>query len=169
MELLKRSKSSFWSKIPISLIILVLIFFDLLAGNLRLCSQNQSIFFLLQFFCPSIPDAPAFSPFLDYPVYGEDGSQGVNVNQYFLYGTLEDGTEVVISHEDLNIPRYQFVRNLVPKVERQNIQVIEEYVKIYERKFRTNLVRLRLENHPLIIHRDGMKTGQKEVVVDLNI
>lgn len=169
MELLKKRKSNFWSKIPISLIILALIFFDLLSGNLRFCSQNQSIFFLLQFFCPSLPDSPAFSPFLDDSMYGKENSQAVNVNQYFLYGTLEDGTEVMITHEDLNIPRYQFVRNLVPKVERQNIQAIEEYVEIYERKFRTNMVRLRLENHPLIIHQDGMKTGQKEVVVDLNI
>lgn len=169
MELIKKRRNNLWSKLPISLIILAVIFFDLIAGNLRFCSQNNTGFFLLQFFCPGIPDGPAFSPFLNYPIEGKEEVQPVNVNQYFLFGTLEDGTEVPITNEDLSIPRYQFVRNLVPRVERQNIQVIEHYVGIYERKFRTNVVRLRLENHPLVIHQDGMKTGQKEVVVDLNI
>lgn len=169
MELLKKRQPNFWSKIPISLLILGFIFFDLLAGNLRLCSQNNSGFFILQFLCPGIPDAPAFSPFLEHPIDEKENVQGVNVNQYFLFGTLEDGTEVPITNEDLSIPRYQFVRNLVPRVERQNIQVIEHYVGIYERRFRANVVRLRLENHPLVIHRDGVKEGQKEVVVDLHI
>lgn len=169
MEIIKKKNYKFLAKVPVSLIILVVIFLQLLTGNLRFCSNRNSAFFLLKIICPSIPDDPALYPFLDYPMYAGARYEGVNINQYFLIGILEDGTEVTITSDDLNISRYDFLRNILPQIEKQNLQVIEKYVKIYEQKSHRNLINLRLENHPLVITRDGVNSSEKEVVVDLKL
>jgi len=42
-------------------------------------------------------------------------------------------------------------------------------VKIYEKTSQKKLVKLRLENHPLVITRDGVNPGEKKVIVDLSL
>jgi len=47
--------------------------------------------------------------------------------------------------------------------------IIQEYVKIYEKNSQKNLVKLRLENHPLVITREGVNPKEKIVIVDLKV
>ncbi|WP_139294981.1 MULTISPECIES: hypothetical protein [Planktothrix] len=136
---------------------------------MRFCSHRNSNFFLLKIICFSIPNDPDLYPFLDYPIYPGARYEGVNINQYFLIGILEDGTEVTITSNDLNSSHDNFLRNILPQIEKQNLKLIENYVKIYEQKSSFNLVRLRLENHPLVITREGVNSTEKEVVVDLKL
>ncbi|VXD11798.1 hypothetical protein [Planktothrix paucivesiculata] len=169
MDTLNKNNYKLLAKFSVSLTILGVIYLQFLAGNIRTCTYLDSDFFLLKLICPSIPDDPALYPFLDYPMYAGARYEGTNVNQYFLFGVLEDGTEVAITNEDLQTSRYKFLRNILPEIEKKNPEIIQSYVKIYEQKSQKNLVKLRLENHPLIITRKSINPGDKIVTVDLEL
>lgn len=156
------------AKIPLSLMILGVISLQFSVAFFGFCPKSSSSF-SLKSLCPTLPNDPAFYPFLDYPMYAGVRYEGVKVNQYFLFGVLEDGTEVPLTHQELRISRYNFLRKIIPKIQEKNLSIIEDYVKIYEKNSQTNLVELRLENHPLVIDREGVNSREKKVLVDLKI
>jgi hypothetical protein len=168
LETLSKKEYRSRLKILISTLIFGVIFLQFSVAFLRFCPEGSSSF-SLKSLCPKLPDDPAFYPFLDYPMYAGARYEGVRVNQQFLFGVLEDGTEVPITHKDLRISRYNLIRKIIPEIEEKNLKIIQEYVKIYEQNSHKNLVKLRLENHPLVITRKGVNPGEKKVIVDLKV
>jgi hypothetical protein len=152
------------TKVSLSILIFSILSLQFSMAFLRFCPENR-----LKSLCPRIPDDPAFYPFLDYPMYAGAMYEGVQVDQYFLFGVLEDGTEIPISEQEIQISRYNFIRKILPKIQDQNLMIIQEYVKIYEKNSQKNLVKLRLENHPLVITREGVNPKEKIVIVDLKV
>ncbi|MFM6398252.1 hypothetical protein, partial [Planktothrix sp.] len=112
---------------------------------------------------------PTFFPFLDYPMYATARYEGVQIDEKFLYGFLESGTKVPITDEELGISRYQFLNKVIPGVKQKNDKSIEYYVGIYENKYQKILVKLRVENHPRVITREGIKLGEKQVIFELDL
>ncbi len=155
-------------KVSISTLILGVISLQFSVAFFGFCPQLISSF-PLKSLCPRLPKDPAFYPFLDYPMYAGVKHEGVNVNQYFVFGVLEDGTEIPITEQNLQISRSHFVRKIITRIKEKNLQVIKDYVKIYEKTSQKKLVKLRLENHPLVITRDGVNPGEKKVIVDLSL
>ncbi|OIP73052.1 MAG: hypothetical protein AUK43_01550 [Oscillatoriales cyanobacterium CG2_30_40_61] len=155
-------------KIFISTLIFGIILLQFSVAFLRFCPQRSSSF-LLKSLCPKLPDDPAFYPFLDYPMYAGARYEGVKVNQYLLFGVLKNGTNIPITHKDLEIYRYNLLRKIIPEIQEKNLSIIQQYVKIYEQNSHKNLVKLRLENHPLVITRKGVNPGEKKVILDLKV
>lgn len=156
------------TKVYIYMLILGIISLQFSVGFFKLCPKKSSSF-SLKSFCPSLPDDPAFYPFLDYPMYAKARYEGVKVKQYFLVGVLEDGTEIPITNQELQISRYLFIEELLPKIQQKNLPFIKEYIKIYEQNYKKNIIALRLENHPLVITRKGVNAAEKKVIVALRL
>lgn len=168
LETLSKKEYRSRLKIFISTLIVGIILLQFSVAFLRFCPQRNSSF-PLKSLCPNLPDDPAFYPFLDYPMYAGARYEGVKVNQYFLFGVLEDGTNIPITHKNLQISRYNLIRKIIPEIQEKNLSIIRKYVKIYEQNSQKNLVKLRLENHPLVITRKGINPGKNKVIVDIKI
>src|SRR5262245_46147536 len=54
--------------------------------------------------------APSLWPFLDYDMYATPHHAGEAINQFRVFGRLEDGTEVPILPPDLRLDPYEFIR-----------------------------------------------------------
>lgn len=145
-----------------SLIISGLIFLFLalqLTAISRLLCKGQILTFLRGKACD-----PALYPFLTYPMYGEPRYAGHNIIQYFVYGTLADGQEVTILPEDLGFHFWLFDEHLIKPLLTDNRDKIQEAIALYQELHQEQLTSLRLENHPLVVSKQGAKPGEIEVI-----
>jgi hypothetical protein len=108
-------------------------------------------------------------PFLDYPMYSTVYFEGEELTRYAVIGTLEDSTEVQILPEDLG-QGYTYFRNhalkgLSNSDNTRIANVVEAYYQVNGRM----LHGLRLENHPWILARGGMRDGNPEILTSVDI
>ncbi|MGL5133891.1 MAG: hypothetical protein ACRC78_15300, partial [Planktothrix sp.] len=121
-------------KILISTLIFGVIFLQFSVAFFGICPEKSSSF-SLKSLCPRLPKDPAFYPFLNYPMYARARYEGIKVRQHLLFGVLEDGTEIPITDQELQISRYLFIEEILPKVVEKDLPFLKEYIKIYEQKY----------------------------------
>jgi len=76
----------------------------------------------------------------------------------------EDLTEVPILPETLGLHFWLFRRGLVFALLRDDYDKIKNYAALYEKRHNKQLIGLRLENHPLVLSRDGVNPGIKQTL-----
>ena len=115
---------------------------------------------------------PLLWPFLDYPMYSIPHHDGDALDRYFVFGTLEDSAEVPIFPEDLGLHFWQFYgqsqqRSVVAALLHENSSLIKTYVELYQSRHNKRLLGLRLENHPLILSREAVNPGPRQVLKNI--
>ena len=113
--------------------------------------------------------SPFLFPFLDYPMYDAPHYEGDTLKQYFVFGTLEDLTEVPIVPEDLGLHFWLFRRGFVFALLKDDYDEIKNYAALYEKRHNKRLIGLRLENHPLVLSRDGVDPGVKQTLKNFRL
>ena len=108
--------------------------------------------------------SPRLWPFLTYPMYKRPYYEGDKVVEYFIYGILEDSSEVAINPENLDVNYWMFLWDFVPALQHDDQEKIQEYVAAYHQKYNRKLIGLRLESHPWIISPEGVKPGEPRVL-----
>ena len=113
-------------------------------------------------------------PFTDYPMYREAHYDGERLNRYTVVGILGEATEVTLLPEDLGFNLWQFEKHLVRPLSRQHMEREDEKrlaiaLQIYQAKHRRTLTALRLENHPFVLSKSGMREAPTEVVKTVNL
>lgn len=103
---------------------------------------------------------PSSWPFLDYPMYKIPYYEGSQVPLYRVVGILPDSTEVTIQRNDLGFTFTDFNKKVVYPFLDEDTQMIEVWVRIYESKYKKELVGLRLEYQPLILSKSGASDGE---------
>jgi hypothetical protein len=91
---------------------------------------------------------------------------GDRLDRLFLFGVLEDSTEVPIPAGD--IPYWQF-RILLNRVAEGDSEKIAEFVEGWQRQHQQRLQGLRLENHPLVFTGPSLADGPREIVNDVSL
>jgi hypothetical protein len=161
------NRDYFLRKLAIPLTSLVIVTFLVLQtvagfGGLILGSPPPSSYMYLL-------HSPWSWPFLDYPMYAPPRYEGESIDQYFVFGTLEDSSEVPIRPDDLGLDFWLFSGitqgiGVVPALLRHDTKRIQDYIDLYRSRHNKRLVALRLENHPLILLRGGVKPGTPQVL-----
>ena len=108
-------------------------------------------------------------PILDYPMYSSAHYQGDSIDQYFLYGLLEDGSELPIPKEDLGLNFWKFLRGPVYAIIQDDVKLLNKYVKLYEDLHNQRLIGLRLENQPLILTKQGINPIPAQIVKTIQL
>ncbi len=105
-------------------------------------------------------------PFINYPMYsGPPRYEGdVINNRYFIFGTLEDSTEVPILAQDLHLHFHELLWGPVEDMLKGRIESLYGYVQLYESRYHRRLTSLRLENHPLVLKRNRVVEEPIQVV-----
>ena len=123
------------------------------------CHDSHAFVPLAKPICP-----PSLWPFLDYPMYSDSHHEGDSIMQYHLVGVLEDFTKVQIGPDDLDMGFWRFRKNVVFELLRNQDERVNSVVELYQLKYKKRLREIYLENHPLILRRDGLVPGKPEVL-----
>ena len=126
------------------------------------------IFLTLQVYAIFAHVSPRLWPFLDYPMYKQARYAGETLNQYFLFGILKDLTEVPIFPGDLGLDFWKFEQGPVLALRRKDREKLKTYVQLYQSRHNKQLVSLRLENHPLVLSREGASAAPPQVLEHVN-
>jgi hypothetical protein len=116
----------------------------------------------------SMLSPPTLWPFVDYPMYSRPHYEGEPIAQFRISGTLEDGTEVWIKPGDVGLDAWHFSIHFVRGLGSNDAARVKDLVRLYQARHNRRLVGLRLENHPLILSRDGIRPGPPEVRQNLS-
>jgi len=108
----------------------------------------------------------AIWPFLDHPMFRLARYPGDRLDRHYLFGILEDSTEVPIPAGD--IPYWQF-RVLLNRVAEGDSEKLAEFVERWQRQHQRRLQGLRLENHPLVFTGSAIEEGPREIVSDVSL
>jgi len=94
-------------------------------------------------------------PFVSYPMYSWPHYWGETINRYTLFGTLENGTEVAITADDLNMNFWEYLWGPVEAVRKNKVVSIRNYLT-HDRHLNSRVtVTVRLENRPLLFTAHG--------------
>jgi hypothetical protein len=110
---------------------------------------------------------PTLWPFVDYPMYSRPHYEGEPISQLRVVATLDDSSEVSIGPGDVGLDFWHFRLHVVRGLEMNDAARVRELVRLYQTRNNRRLVGLRLENHPIILSRDGIRPGRPEVRRDL--
>lgn len=152
----------------IALLILAFISFQII-GSFNLLCPPSSVFgayprlYQLLYNCGA-----SLWPFMSYGMYSKPNYEGDQINQYYVYAILRDSSEVRILPEDLGIDSNLF-RWFVNALIENDTEYIETYVNIYESRHNADLIGFRLDNHPLILARDGVYPGPPEILAEFDL
>lgn len=159
-------KRFFVKKLALPLISLMVVTVFMLQACVSFCPWRSSSFFS---FFRSLLSPPTLWPFIDYPMYSGAHYEGDAVPRLFVFGTLEDSTEVPIVAADLGLSDWHFRRHFINGLASGNDERIKEFVGLYGNRHTKRLVGLRLENHPVILSRAGLRSGPPEVQKNLRL
>jgi hypothetical protein len=100
-------------------------------------------------------------PFIDYPMYSASHQEGERVQaRRYVYAALADGSEVLLEPEDLGLGHFWLFRLWVEapllKQERAELEFVRE---AYREQRGGEIVALRIEDHPVIVTREGAKAA----------
>lgn len=115
------------------------------------------------------PEKPSFWPFIDYPMYSYPNYLGDDIKQYVIFGILPDSTEVRIQPEDLGINYWIFMYGFKEALRKNDRKDIKNFIELYESRNNKKLIGVRLENHPLILTKEGVSPGKAKVVTDVKL
>jgi len=127
------------------------------------------IFIFLQSVGSFGPYAQHLYPFLDYPMYNRAHYKGDTINQYFLFGILEDSTEVSVLPSDLGLNYWKFIGGVVGAMRHENKKMLQTYVQLYRSRQNILLSGFRLVNHPIALSREGITPVPSVVVKTIRL
>jgi len=116
---------------------------------------------------PSNPEA--FWPFIDYPMYSYAKRAGSKINQYRAIAILEDGREVRIVPESLELNYWIFMYGFITALRQENQEDIANFVRQYETLNDEKLAGIRFENHPLILSKETVTPGSPEILSTIHL
>lgn len=155
------NQSASSQKIPIILlsgfIFLVISLQSLL--TFRVFCPNQLITFIRKNACGS-----ALYPFTDYHMYHAAHYEGDRVEQFFVFATLADDTEVAILPEDLELNFWLFRQHVILPLLEDDGEKLKTAIDLYEGLHQQQITALRLENQPVVITKEGMKSAPTQVL-----
>jgi hypothetical protein len=100
-------------------------------------------------------------PFIDYPMYSASHQEGERVRALrYVYATLDDGGEVLLAPEDVGLVHFWLFRLWVeaPLLGQERAEL--EFVRdAYRQQRGGEIVALRIEDHPVIVTRDGAEAA----------
>ncbi|MBT8488754.1 MAG: hypothetical protein KJO65_08035 [Gemmatimonadetes bacterium] len=111
-----------------------------------------------------IEGPPFLWPFLNYPMYAIPRYSGDSLERRVLIGVLDDSTEVVIGHRDLDMTFWQFQSVFDDAVLGGEVSLAEAFREMFEERYDGQLAAFRLEDHPVILTRDGYEVGSPVVL-----
>ena len=150
--------------LPISLVILTVLFFQASIGLRSVCPPSNRFPSFLKNLCPSFPSPPAIYPFLDYPMYSTPKYEGDSFDRYWVFGISENSNQVRILPKDIGGNFWLFQKNFVSAIQKNDKEKISQYVELYQSSNPNNLVKVRLENHPLVLSSEGLYPGKTQVI-----
>ena len=91
-------------------------------------------------------------------MYSRAHYPGDSIDQYALFGVLEDSTEVRILPEDLGLNFFQFRRGPVAAIHSGRTEELELFMQLYDGTQGNQLIGLRLEHQLVILSEQGFET-----------
>jgi hypothetical protein len=152
-------------RFAVSVFILTVLALQIVAGFRILCLPRS----LFPWSPSKMLCAPKLWPFMDYLMYSIPHYQGDAIDNSLLFGVLEDSSEVSILPADLNLGPFDFLYTLVRQLEQGTNETARKYAEVYQRTHGRKLIGLRLETHPLVLSRDGVKPGSPRVVREFRL
>ncbi|MEQ8463036.1 MAG: hypothetical protein RIC07_05645 [Coleofasciculus sp. E1-EBD-02] len=110
------------------------------------------------------PPDPSLWPFVSYPMYNYAKYEGDTIKQYSIYATLDDSTEVLIKPEDLGINYWVFMYVFKGSLRLEKKEMIMNFVQLYESRYHTKIINLRLYNYPLVLLKDKIIEAEPQLV-----
>lgn len=86
-----------------------------------------------------------------------------------VFGRQEDGTEVEIVPEDLNLGFFKFEWNFARWIRPQNREKLKVYLEIYERRHGKRFTEIRSMNYPMVLGREGAIPAPSETLEILHV
>jgi hypothetical protein len=106
-------------------------------------------------------------PFIDYPMYSYPKELGDNIQQYSVYGVLDNGTEVKIEPENLGVNYWIFMYGIVTSLRKEDVEDVKHFVEMFEQRNQVKLQSIRLENQPLTLTESGVQPSDTEVLTEI--
>ena len=128
-----------------------------------------SIFILfvlaMQTYVSVIPGGNDFWPFIDYPMYQHKHREGERIDGgHSVYATLADGSEIEIRPADVGTTYFKFQGHVAKALVRGRENSWKPLLQQFEKRRNVKIVRLRVENYPMVITKEGGKPAPAEVV-----
>ena len=98
-------------------------------------------------------------PFVDYPMYKQAYRAGDELERLRLVARLSDGHEVPVPLEALGVTFWQFIGQVVPALIGRNQAELQPFLERYRKTCGCEPVLFRLENHSMVLGRDGTTPG----------
>ena len=86
-----------------------------------------------------------------------------------VFGRQEDGHEVEIVPEDLNLRFFKFEKNFARQIHPSNREKLKVYLELYERKHGTRFTEIRSMNYPMVLGREGAIPAPSETLEILDV
>ena len=102
-------------------------------------------------------------------MYASPHFAGDAISRYAVFGTLQDSTEVPIIPEDLGIGYWHFRKRFINGLARDNYDEVKAFVHLYQNTRQRRLVSVRLENHPLILAKDGVRSAPPQILKNFSL
>jgi len=108
-------------------------------------------------------------PFLDYPMYNQPAYLGTLVHRYEVFGTHKDGTTAPVKRQDLGVVYFIFRRDFINAIKESDHEALNKFAEIYHEKKGKKLIRLRLEDSPYELQKDGFVQLKRQVIKQVTL
>ncbi|MGH8579988.1 MAG: hypothetical protein ACREVK_07690 [Gammaproteobacteria bacterium] len=128
-----------------------------------------SIFILfvlaMQTYVSVIPGGDDFWPFIDYPMYQRKHREGERVDVgHSVYATFADGSEVKIGPADVGTTHFKFQGHVARALVHGRENSWKPLIQQFEKRRNVKIIRLRVENYPMVITKEGGRPAPAEVL-----
>lgn len=124
---------------------------------------------LIAQFIASFGDSDRYFPFLWYPMYAQPRYDGDRlVVHHSLFAVVADGGRHRVLPEDLNINFWRFERVVISAVKKQDWERLETPLSQI-RSLHPHVVRLEIEDNPLVITSQGPASAPRQLVASLSL
>jgi hypothetical protein len=112
----------------------------------------------------------ALWPFTDYPMYRRSHVEGELLHRYHVFALRVDGSETLLTLEGLGVRPWQFERQfVVPLMQPEALtsgqrRRLRHMVDLFQAKHGGIVRELRLENHPYVVMRGGLRPVPPHVI-----
>jgi hypothetical protein len=110
--------------------------------------------------------SPSLWPIIEYALYSFPHYEGEKLDHPIIFGVFSDFTEVRIHPADLGLTfsRSSYRQGLVDAFQQATAEHLRRYVNWYERRSFKKVIAIRLENHPVVLTKTGVKLDRVEVL-----
>ena len=145
-----------WGTVLVSVVILVVLGLQTIRAFELSCARQAPPFLpAFQFVCGA-----GLYPFVSYPMYSRAHYEGEAINKYVIVGEFADGSEVTILPEAIGMTFWLFERNVIRKLLAGDDEPVLGVARLYRRHHGEMPVALFLEDHQLVLQRDGAVPGE---------